>query len=322
MHSCLLSSRTFAFRILAVIALGMASALAAEVHVFTSGSDGFNTNSCWYDDGQEVTVVDTQFTPALAEQLVADIRRQTASPITRVIVTHPSPDKFNALSVFHRLGATSIAAQKSAAAIPGVDAYKRYFWTKIAKAFTAETYPVVEPVRQTFSGTLTIHLRSGETLTLSELAQPGVASDQVVVRIDATGDLIVGDLVAYKAHAWLEGGIVDGRPRPDLAGWKADLAELPGLGRGKVYGGRGQAGPVAAVVAEQTAYLERAEAIVTRYVAALGAKGGELRDPATAPAHFAAIQGEFAAAFPDYALPGLIGYGVYGLALAKLPSAP
>ena len=317
MQSCLHS-----VRILAAVALGVVSALAAEVHVFTSGSAGFNTNSCWYDDGREVTVIDTQFTPALAEQLVADITRRTTSPITRVIVTHPSPDKFNALSVFHRLGATSIAAKKTAAAIAGVDAYKRYFWTTIAKAFTAETYPVVEPVRQTFSGTLTIRLLSGETLTLSELAQPGVASNQVVVRVDATGDLIVGDLVAYKTHAWLEGGIVDGQPRPDLMGWKADLAALLTLGSGKIYGGRGPAGPLAAVVAEQTAYLDRADAIVTRYVAALGANSGELRDPATASAHFAAIQAEFAAAFPEYALPDLIGYGVYGLALAKLPSAP
>jgi glyoxylase-like metal-dependent hydrolase (beta-lactamase superfamily II) len=215
-------------------------ATAGDLHVFTSDAAGFNTHSVWYDDGKEVTVVDTQFTPGIAKQLVADIRKQTRSPITRVIVTHPSPDKFNALSVFHRLGAQSIGSKATAAAMPGVDAYKRYFWVKVAKSFTDETYPKVEPLQATFEQRQTIQLKSGETLSLIELAQPGVASTQTVVRIDKTGDLVVGDLVHTRNHAWLEGGIVGGKATFTLAGWKADLAELPKLGSGKVYGGRGQ----------------------------------------------------------------------------------
>ncbi len=194
-----------AFVAAATLAAIVPSARAGQVHVFTSDASGFNTNSIWYDDGKEVTVVDTQFTPATAEKLVATIQQATSSPITRVIVTHPNPDKFNALSVFHKLGAQSIASKKTADAIPGVDAYKRYFWTKIAKAFTDDTYPKVDPVKRTFSGVEKINLRSGETLTLIELKSPGVSSNQTVVRIDSTGDLIVGDLVAFRTHAWLEG---------------------------------------------------------------------------------------------------------------------
>ncbi|HUJ63797.1 MAG TPA: MBL fold metallo-hydrolase [Kofleriaceae bacterium] len=291
-------------------------ASAGTVHVFTSGDAGFHTNSVWYDDGREVTVVDAQFTPELAEQVVADVRAKTRSPITRVIVTHPNPDKFNGLSVFHRLGARSIASRKTAQAIPEVDRYKRAFWIGVAKAFTAETYPKVEPVQDTFDGQTTIRLASGETLTLIELAHPGVSSDQTVVRIDATGDLIVGDLVANHVHAWLEGGIVDGTPRPDLAGWQDDLRALPGLGHGLVYGGRGEPGPVAEVVAAELAYLAKADAIVTAHVGS--ASRAELTDPAKQQAHFHAIQDELARAFPDYKDPDLVGYGVYGLVLSKL----
>jgi glyoxylase-like metal-dependent hydrolase (beta-lactamase superfamily II) len=309
---------------LAACALGALVAMpswAGQLRVFTSDAAGFNTHSVWYDDGQEVTVVDTQFTPATAELLLAEIRKQTKSPVTRVIVTHPNPDKFNALSVFHKAGAQSVASAKTAAAIPVADAYKRYFWVKVAKAFTDENYPKLEAVQSTFSGQQKITLKSGETITLIELAHPGVSSNQTVVRIDQTGDLVVGDLVHTRNHAWLEGGIVDGKATPSIQGWKADLAELPKLGTGKVYGGRGEFVSVAQAVAAQTAYLDKADAIVTAYVKGLGPDAAaELKDDSKSKAHYAAIQGQMVKAFPDYAMPDLIGYSVYGLAQSKLPA--
>lgn len=300
------------------LALATSSASAGELHVFTSDAAGFLTHSVWYDDGKEVTVVDTQFTPSHAEQLLADIKKQSTSPVTRVVVTHPNPDKFNALSVFHKQGVESIASAKTAAAIPGVDAYKHYYWVKMAKAFTDETYPKVEPVMTTYSGKKVIKLKSGETITLFELKEPGVSSNQTVVRIDKTGDLIVGDLVHTKNHAWLEGGIVDGKAVPTLAGWKADLKELLKLGHGKVYGGRGEFIPVKQAVAQQIAYLDKADAIVDAYTKKLGDKRAELADPTTQGAHYAAIQAEFVKAFPDYAFPELVGYSIYGLVKQRL----
>lgn len=302
-----------------------ASAQAGQLHVFTSDAAGFNTHSVWYDDGREVTVVDTQFTLAQAEALLADIRKQTQSPVTRVIVTHPNPDKFNALSVFHAAGAQSIASAKTAAAMPGVDAYKRYFWVKMAKAFTDDTYPKLEAVKTTFDHRMTIKLKSGETITLFELNQPGVSNDQTVVRFDQSGDLAVGDLVSSRNHAWLEGGIVDGKPRFTLDGWKADLRQLASLASkpgAKVYGGRGVFLPVKQAVAEQIAYLDRANAIVEHTLQALGDRKSELSDPAKQQAHYQAIQAELAEAFPDYAMPELVGYSVYGMIQAKLEAKP
>jgi glyoxylase-like metal-dependent hydrolase (beta-lactamase superfamily II) len=297
-------------------------ALAGKLHVFTSDAAGFNTHSVWYDDGREVTVVDTQFVPAIAQALVADIQKQTKSPITRIIVSHPNPDKFNALSVFHALGAQSISSKATADAMSGVDAYKRYFWIEIAKAFTDDTYPKVQAVQSTFSGKQTIRLKSGETISLFELKNPGVSSTQTVVRIDQTGDLIVGDLVHSNNHAWLEGGIVNGKATPTLAGWKAALQELPALSKGfqnaKVYGGRGDFLPVAQTVVQQTAYLTKADAVVDAYIASLGDKKAELLDPAKQGAHHAAIQAELVKAFPSYAMADLVSYSVYGLVQQKL----
>ncbi len=299
----------------AALSLGLAAgaAQAGQLHTFKSDANGFDTKTFWYDDGREVTVIDTQFTPGLAEAFVADIRKQTTSPIRRVIVTHPNPDKFNGLSVFHKLGAVSIASAATAQALPGVDAYKRYFWVEIAKAFTAETYPALAPIQQTFTGSTVIKLASGETLTLTELKHSGVSSTQTVVKIDATGDLLVGDLVHHGAHAWLEGGIVNGKPKPDLAAWRAALAELPALGGKIVHGGRGASAPVAEAVAAQTEYLTGIEKLTRAYVTGLGAKARDLTTPATAAPHYAALEKQAAAAYPNRDLPYLIGYGIYGL---------
>lgn len=299
-----------------VIASSGGTALAGTLGTYTSSTNGFDTHTYYYDDGKEVTVIDTQFVPQLTQAMIDAIHQKTRSPITRVIVTHPNPDKFNGLPVLHRLGVQSIASEASAAAMPGVHQYKKYFFVNIAKAFTDETYPAFEPVTATFSGRTTIKLKSGETLTLIELKNPGVATTQTVVRIDRTGDLVVGDLVHYRAHAWLEGGIAGDGPKPDLAKWRAAVRELETLGKGKVYGGRGQVGRVKDVVAYQTDYLARADGIVSTYVSA--APRSELSDPAKAQTHYQALQKLFEQQFPDAELPYLIGYGVYGLVNSKI----
>ncbi len=302
----------------AIASLAAIPAEAGKLGVFQSGEAGFDTRTYWYDDGHEVTVFDTQFVPALTEAMIAEIRNDSSSPITRVVVTHPNPDKFNGLSVLHRLGAKSIASKATADAMPGVDAYKRRFWINIAKAFTPETYPAFEPATETFSGRSTIRLHSGETITLFELKNPGVTTTQTVARIDRTGDLIVGDLVHHNSHAWLEGGIVDGRPKPDVAGWIAALDELRSLGGKIVRGGRGDDAPVDVAVLDQQPYLRSMDELVTSYVAGLGAARSELNDPATAAKHHATLQRRAVERFPNLRLAYLIGYGVYGLVGGKL----
>lgn len=300
----------------AAVLIAAGTAQAGTLGSFTSDVNGFDTHTYYYDDGQEVTVFDTQFVPALTQAMLDKIASETDSPVTRLVITHPNPDKFNGIKLMHEIGATSIASDATAAAIPGVDAYKRYYWVEIAKAFTNDTYPEIEPVMETFSGQKVITLASGETITLIELKHSGVSTTQTVARIDATGDLIVGDLVHHKAHAWLEGGIADGATRVDLDAWKDALAELPALGE-RVYGGRGEMGvPVEEAVTAEVAYLDGMEKLVDTYIAGLGEKAGELGGDA-AGAHYNAIQQEAEKAFPDYALPYMIGYGVYGLVNAR-----
>jgi glyoxylase-like metal-dependent hydrolase (beta-lactamase superfamily II) len=302
------------------LALCLGAAQAGTLGVYTSDAKGFDTHTFYYDDGQEVVLIDTQFLPALTQAMVEQVHASTRSPITQVVVTHPNPDKFNGLAYLHHLGVRSISSAEVADAMPAVHAYKQAFWTDTLKAFAPGTYPAFEPVQTRFVGQKTLTLKSGETLTLFALQHAGVSSHQVVVRVDATGDLLVGDLVHHAAHAWLEGGLVDGRPQPQITQWIAALGELPALAAGhpdaKVYGGRGEFVRVADAVQAQQDYLRSAQTLVHRYVQERGLHVADFAQP-TAQAHYLALQARLAAAYPAYRLPYMVGYSVYGLALAE-----
>jgi hypothetical protein len=70
-------------------------------------------------------------------------------------------------------------------------------------------------------------------------------------------------------------------------------------------------------VADQIAYLQQADKIVSDYVASLGDHKAELSGP-DASKHYASLQAKFEEAFPDYDLGYMILYGVYGLVNSKL----
>jgi glyoxylase-like metal-dependent hydrolase (beta-lactamase superfamily II) len=284
---------------------------AGSIGTFTSGAEGFDTHSFYYDTGKEVVVFDAQFTPDLAKQLIAHIQKETRSPITYLVITHPNPDKFNGAPEFQKIGAKVVASKATAAAIPAVHAYKKYYFVNVAKAFTEATYPAEATVDVTFEGDHALSLAGGK-VELHELASSGVSSTQTVAWVPAKSSLFVGDLVHHEAHAWLEGAIVGGKATPDLAAWKKALGELGAYEGATVLGGRGTVAPVDRAAVDQIAYLEGMEQLVKDYVAGLGDAKAELAGE-EAGEHYKKIAEQAAARFPGYALPYMIEYGVYGL---------
>ncbi|MCB9760077.1 MAG: MBL fold metallo-hydrolase [Alphaproteobacteria bacterium] len=304
--------------LIALAALSLTACAPAEplkVHAFVSGAEGFDTSTYWVDTGAEVVVFDAQFTPALAEAMLAEIEAATDSPVRYVVVTHPNPDKFNGATVFQTAGAKLVASEATAQAMPGVHAYKEAYFVG-AGMFEAGSYPLLPEVDLTFSGELSLDLDGEADVTLVELENPGVSSTQTVAVLDDA--LIVGDLAVGGVHAWFEGGIVDGAPAPTVDGWIAALDELSGLADASatVYPGRGAPTPVGELVPAQQAYLEGMQALVHDYVAGLedpaAALGGE-----EAWGHYEAITAEAEAAYPALGLSYLVTYGVYGLAMEE-----
>lgn len=304
--------------LLALLALTASACGGAKaLPYYESGEGGFNTRSYYYDDGKEIVVFDTQFTPALAEEAVRLIQAKSQSKIAYVVVSHPNPDKFNAIPYFQSIGAKVIASEKTVAALAAVHGYKKYFFVNLAKMFTEETYPQLGQVDISFDDRYTIEMAGGGRVELHELGAAGVSSNQTISFVPSQKALVVGDLLHHRTHAWLEGPVASGSPRPDLKAWRTTLGELAAIAGDDslVHGGRGPAAPLAQAVAEQQRYLEKAEEIVGNYLAADASRAAAIQGP-KAQEHFQSIQKEFEAAFPDYGLPYMIGYGVYGLALS------
>ena len=295
--------------IASLLVLASTTIAHAKITSFESDGNGFNTKNFFYDNGTEVVVVDTQFTGALAEQSIKFIQAQTKSPIKFVIITHPNPDKFNGMGAFQKLGAKVIASQKTADAMPGVHAYKKYFFVNMAKMFTEETYPVLSKPDITFDKTYSLKLSNGESIELKELGVAGVSSNQTLVSIPSEKALIVGDLVHHKAHAWLEGGIVNGAPKPEIKSWINVLEQMKkdATKDTVVFGGRGESANVSEAVDAQVNYLKKLDSIVTAQVKKAG-KGQEQHD---------VIQAAAEKTFPEYKLGYMIKYGVYGLVNTK-----
>ena len=106
---------------------GMASAMAAappvkavrvandvwfvqgEAALGSAANRNFISNAGFVVTDEGVVVVDALGSPALADELIAEIRRVTAQPIRYVIVTHFHADHIYGLQAFKAVGATIIA---------------------------------------------------------------------------------------------------------------------------------------------------------------------------------------------------------------------
>lgn len=286
---------------------------------FKSGPEGFDTRTFFYEGKNEVIAFDSQFTPDLAQKSIEHLRTLTQKPISWLILTHPNPDKFNGASVFKAVGARILSSKATAESIAGVHSYKEYYFVEMAKMFKKGEYPQPIPVDEVFEGEMDLVLQGGEKIHLRELQNPGVSNTQTVAYIKSNKALIVGDLIHYKAHAWLEGGIVNGKPTPTIAGWISDLRELKSTYPGNtiVYGGRGVSTNLESAVDEQVNYLKSAQALVRKTLKAMGSNAKDFLGP-KASELYKDLALNLQAQFPDYALAYMIEYGSYGLVQSEL----
>ena len=74
-------------------------------------NQNFISNAGFIVTHKGVVVIDALGSPALAERLLAEIRKITPQPVTHVILTHYHADHVYGLQVFAALGARIIAQQ-------------------------------------------------------------------------------------------------------------------------------------------------------------------------------------------------------------------
>ncbi|MCA9710120.1 MAG: MBL fold metallo-hydrolase, partial [Myxococcales bacterium] len=230
---------------------------APRVGRYVSSPWGFSTVSYWIEGPQGVVLVDTQFLPSAAEELVAVAEQQTGKPVVAAVVLHANPDKFNGTATLQARGIEVLTSDQVLAKIPEIHAIR-------VEAFGeryAPDYPTALPQPEGFGDTsTTLHL-AGLQLRAHVLG-PGCSGAHVALEWE--GHLFVGDLVANGAHSWMELGLSDQ--------WLARIDELQALGATHVHPGRGAWGGPELLTA-QGEYLRRVQTLVAAEHAALHGRG-------------------------------------------------
>ncbi|QRN98879.1 MBL fold metallo-hydrolase [Archangium violaceum] len=256
----------------------------SRVGVYTSKPRGFSTNSYWLEGPEGLVVIDTQFLPSAARELIELAERETGKKVVLAVVLHPNPDKFNGTGVFQERGIRVVTARQVLERIPAVFELR----TRWFKDRYAPDWPEAEPRPEAF-GAETTELEAAGLKLKAHVLGAGCSEAQVVVEWE--GHLFTGDLVANGTHGWLELG----RHHE----WLKRLEELARLNPRQVHPGRGpSAGPE--LLARQRAYLEKVVELV---------RAGEPTLPVRDEAVAAAVQ-RVQAAFPDLDLAVFLRVGM------------
>jgi len=159
----------------------------------SAANQGYISNAGFVVTSEGVVVIDALGTPALGRALLAAIRRVSAAPIRRVIVTHYHSDHFYGLPAFKAAGAEIWAHQRARDYLEGSVAPARLEQRRLVLAnWLDKDTPLLPPDRW---------LDGSSSFVLGGLhfdliyAGPAHAPDDMVVLVREDQALFTGDLV-------------------------------------------------------------------------------------------------------------------------------
>ncbi len=159
----------------------------------SSANRNFISNAAFVVTDDEVVVVDALGSPALAEELLAEIRRVTPLPVRHVIVTHYHADHVYGLQVFQARGAKVIAHTRGQAYLNSDTARLRL------EASREELFPWIDEktllvgADRWLDGPVTLTL-GGTRFEISH-AGPAHTPEDLVVWLPDARVLLAGDIV-------------------------------------------------------------------------------------------------------------------------------
>lgn len=160
----------------------------------SAANRNFISNAAFVVTDDRVVVIDALGSPALAEELLAEIRRVTPLPVRHVIVTHYHADHVYGLQVLKAAGAEVIAHER-------VDEYLQSDTAQLRlKASREELFPwidentrLVAPDRRLGDAPTTLRL-GGTTFEIGH-AGPAHTPEDLVVWLPERRVLLAGDIV-------------------------------------------------------------------------------------------------------------------------------
>jgi glyoxylase-like metal-dependent hydrolase (beta-lactamase superfamily II) len=225
--------------------------MTPRVHMFTSTPGEMDTNSFLIETSGHVVAVDTQFlgTPARLFRKMLDT---IGKPLHSVVITHPHPDHFNGTDIFLQ-GLSDVPILSTAETLEGIRACATKVRDKWLPMYGDE-YPILTRFPNTGLAR-EHHLRVDGSEILIHSIGAGEARDISIIYVADSRDLILGDVLYDRTHAW----VFEQHSRE----WLAQLEDIKRVYRDTktVYSGHGGQGPLQ-LVDEQREYIERFRDIV------------------------------------------------------------
>jgi glyoxylase-like metal-dependent hydrolase (beta-lactamase superfamily II) len=219
---------------------------SGTVGTYVSIPWGFSTSSYVLEGPDGLIAIDTQFLPSATEEMIALAEAATKKKFVLAVVLHANPDKFNGTATFQKRGVKVVTSSQVKALVPSIHEKRmRSFYERYKP-----DYPSELPAPDSF-GDKTTELRAGGLTFKVHVMGAGCSESHVVVEHE--GALFVGDLVANKAHSWLEIGKTDE--------WLKRVDEMKKLRPVRVYPGRGAPGG-AHLLDDEEAYLKKVIAVM------------------------------------------------------------
>ena len=165
-----------------------------EAALGSSANRNFISNAGFVVTGDGVVVVDALGSPALANELIAEIRRVTAEPIRTLIVTHFHADHIYGLQAFKAAGATILAHPAAKAYLNSDTAQRRLEASRLEMAPWIDADTRLLPADRWLDATETM-LRVGGMDFVIRHVGPAHTPEDLVVFVPQRGVLFAGDLV-------------------------------------------------------------------------------------------------------------------------------
>jgi glyoxylase-like metal-dependent hydrolase (beta-lactamase superfamily II) len=253
--------------------------MVAKVHMFTSTPGEMDTNSFLIETAASVVAIDTQFLGTPARQFRAMLDA-IGKPLRAVVITHPHPDHFNGTDVFLE-GLTDIPILSTRETLAGIHACATKVRDKWLPMY-GEEYPVITRFPSVVIGRKHTLTFDGTDIIIDSIG-PGEAVDISIVYVPESRDLILGDVLYDRTHAW----ILEQHSRE----WLVQLEDIKTryVDAKTVYSGHGGSGPMS-MLDEQAAYIRRFREIV--------ADGAS--DNAMTPKQKSAVVARIKKTYPDF----------------------
>lgn len=214
---------------------------AYQIGAYTSSPWGFETKSYWIEGPQGVVLIDTQFLPSAANEVVDIAESVTGKKVVMAIVLHANADRFNGTAALQSRGIQVVSSKQVVELIPEVD--------KINRGRFFDRYAPDYPEKLTLPDVAWEKTQEFDVAGLrfkAYVIRSGVSGDHVLIGLDH--HLFVGDLVVNKYHARLESG--------NTGQWLDRLEEIRKFAQPKViHPGHGYAMSAEALLSQQELYL-------------------------------------------------------------------